>query len=217
KPRSILIAGLPQKYGSSLDFLLLSSEIGVSAEVVDDRPEAIEKLHTSLAAGGGVSSIRKPARASAVSDLTTLNFPDGAFDLVICSEVLQRLPQKQAYITELARVGKRVALFCPNQDNGAHTEISGLSGVRLDELRGFVRGLGRDFSSGYIDMPPFPPGITRSEDQRDQATSGKMEAFAMWSLGYYARLEHFLPNAIRKKKSHIVYALIDRMTNESAA
>jgi hypothetical protein len=31
----------------------------------------------------------------------------------------------------------------------------------------------------------------------------------MWGLGYYARLEHFLPTAVRRKQSHIVYALID--------
>ncbi|MBK8128985.1 MAG: hypothetical protein IPK53_08585 [bacterium] len=36
-------------------------------------------------------------------------------------------------------------------------------------------------------MPPFPPGITRSDEQREQATSGRMEALAMQGLGYYAR------------------------------
>ncbi|MCZ7673581.1 MAG: hypothetical protein M5U34_43920 [Chloroflexi bacterium] len=29
----------------------------------------------------------------------------------------------------------------------------------------------------------------------------------MWGLGYYARLEHFLPTNIRRQQSHIVYAL----------
>jgi hypothetical protein len=59
-------------------------------------------------------------------------------------------------------------------------------------------------------MPPFPPGIIRSEEQRAQATSGSLEAFAMWGLAYYARLEHWLPTAVRRRQSHIVYALASR-------
>jgi hypothetical protein len=61
--------------------------------------------------------------------------------------------------------------------------------------------------AGYIDMPPFPPGITRSDDQREQATSGRLEAFAMWGLQQYARGERLLPRALRQRQSHIVYAL----------
>jgi hypothetical protein len=41
RPDSILIAGLPEKYGASLDFVLLGSELGAAAAVVDDRPWAI--------------------------------------------------------------------------------------------------------------------------------------------------------------------------------
>jgi hypothetical protein len=41
QPRSILIAGLPEKYGASLDFVLLGSELGATITVVDDRPWAI--------------------------------------------------------------------------------------------------------------------------------------------------------------------------------
>ena len=33
--------------------------------------------------------------------------------------------------------------------------------------------------SGYIDMPPFPPGITCDEAQRNHASSGRIEAAAM--------------------------------------
>jgi hypothetical protein len=62
--------------------------------------------------------------------------------------------------------------------------------------------------TGYVDMPPFPPGITRTEEQREQATSGKGEAIAMWGLGYFARLERFFPCSWRRRKSHIVFALI---------
>jgi hypothetical protein len=57
-------------------------------------------------------------------------------------------------------------------------------------------------------MPPFPPGIIRSNEQRVQATSGKLEGLAMWGLGYYARAERWLPTAMRRRQAHIVYALV---------
>ena len=106
----------------------------------------------------------------------------------------------------LRRLGSRAALFAPNGDNMAHTNISGLAGVTLAKMQSLV---GPKAQTGYIDMPPFPPGITRSDEQREQATSGRLEAIAMWGLGFYARLEHFLPTAVRRSQSHIVYALID--------
>ncbi|MCZ7673579.1 MAG: hypothetical protein M5U34_43910 [Chloroflexi bacterium] len=46
----LLIAGLPEKYGSSLDFLLLAEELGAEVTVVDERPFALEKLRQGLAA-----------------------------------------------------------------------------------------------------------------------------------------------------------------------
>src|SRR5262245_1728914 len=50
RPRSVLIAGLPEKYGSSLDFFLLANELGVAkAVIIDDRGPALEKLKQSLA------------------------------------------------------------------------------------------------------------------------------------------------------------------------
>jgi hypothetical protein len=57
-------------------------------------------------------------------------------------------------------------------------------------------------------MPPFPPGITRSEDERARATTGLLEATAMRGLGWYAQLERFFPRSVRKAQSHIVYGLV---------
>ncbi len=44
--------------------------------------------------------------ALAAADITTLPFPDHAFDLVICSEVLEHVPDHRAAIAELVRVLK---------------------------------------------------------------------------------------------------------------
>jgi hypothetical protein len=211
KPRTMLIAGLPQKYGSSLDFVLLAAELNTAVTIIDDRPEALEKAQQALTAAQALGWLPNFSGATyqLVDSLTALDLGSQRFDLAIASEVLQRLPQngRSAYIRALHSHASAVALFAPNADNPAHTNLSGLAGLRLDELQALASA---NAQTGYIDMPPFPPGIVRSEDQREQATSGLAEGVAMMGLAYYARLEHGLPTAVRRKQSHIVYALSPR-------
>lgn len=207
RPQTMLVAGLPQKYGSSLDFLLLAAEMGAAVTVVDERPFALQKMEQSLAAwqaAGWLPSFR--AQSVAVTALPALENVADSFDLAIASEVLQRLArdEQRAYVARLTQLAPAVALFAPNADNPAHTDLSGLSGLTLAELRAL---LPPGAETGYIDMPPFPPGVVRSEEQRAQAGSGRLEALAMWGLAYYARLERFLPQPVRRKQSHIVYGL----------
>ncbi|MBK8899842.1 MAG: hypothetical protein IPM53_01540 [Anaerolineaceae bacterium] len=209
KPAHILIAGLPEKYGSSLDFLQLAQELGAAVSVVDERPSALAKLRHSLAAAqkeGWLTAVSP--QLIPVPRLADLQEIKPGFDLCLGSEGLQRLDagERPDYVRHVRRLASRAALFAPNGDNMAHTNISGLAGVTLSEMQQLV---GPEAKTGYIDMPPFPPGITRTEDQREQATSGRLEAIAMWGLGYYARLEHVLPTAVRRRQSHIVYALFD--------
>ena len=211
KPR-LLIAGLPEKYGSSLDFMLLGEELGAEVTVLDERPFALEKLQQGLAAAqkeGWLTAVTP--RYQSVTRLDT-HFPvNEQYDLVLASEVLQRLEgdEQQLYVAACSRVGTAVALFAPNAENAAHANLSGLATVELDRMKTLFQQTA-DLTlqtSGYIDMPPFPPGMMRTEDQREQASSGTFEAVAMWGLGYYARLEHILPTAVRRKQSHIVYGM----------
>src|SRR5260370_7161182 len=62
RAKRVLIAGLPQKYGSSLDFLLIAQELGAAEIfVADDRPGALEKARQGLAAAqamGGMSGLK---------------------------------------------------------------------------------------------------------------------------------------------------------------
>ncbi len=208
-PKTILIAGLPQKYGASLDFMLLATEWGAAVTVVDDRPQALERLRASLAAldkMAGAPRIQPPT-AVLLADLNTLASVSGRFDLALSSEVLQRLSSEDraSYVARLRELCGSLALFGPNADNEAHNSRSGLGGLSLDEMR---RLLGGDRATvDYIDMPPFPPGITRSAEQREEATSGRWEAFVMWGLQRYAHIERFLPSGIRRRHAHIVYGL----------
>jgi hypothetical protein len=208
-PQQILIAGLPQKYGASLDFIQLAAELDARVTVVDERPGPLEKLAVCLARAreqGWFPDLM--VETVLVTDLRQMSELSGKFDLALSSEVLQRVAtdKRSGYLSGLSSRAGGLAIFCPNAGNSAHTNISGLSGLSVEELGALLTGL--EARVGYIDMPPFPPGITRSEEQREQATSGKMEAAVMFALDYYARMERFLPRALRSRQSHIVYALL---------
>ena len=208
KPKKVLIAGLPQKYGCSLDFALLADEVGAELTVIDERPEALEKFERSLEAiraQGQLTALSWESRVTA--DLSNLAADEDRFDLALSSEVLQRLDDsaRGKYLNEVQLVASRVAVFCPNAENPAHTNLSGLSGITKEEL---AETAGEEaFRTGFIDMPPFPPGLTRTDEQREQATTGRLEAMAMVVLGAYVRLERFIPARIRRQQSHIVFAL----------
>ncbi len=211
RPQRMLVAGLPQKYGSSLDFLLLAEELGAEVTVADERPFALDKLQSSLAAARAVGRLTAVFPSTClVANLAGLSEVDGPFDLCLSAETVQRIPfaDRPRYVARLQELATAVALFAPNEDNPAHTHISGLDGLTLAELRSLFSSVPSLLRSGYIDMPPFPPGIIRSEEQRAQASSGRLEAFAMWGLGYYARAEKLLPTAVRRRQSHIVYVLV---------
>lgn len=214
RPSRILIAGLPQKYGASLDFMLLASELGAEVTVIDERPEALERLRGSVDALEqipGAPPIRPPAM-QIVGDHKTLAALEDRFDLALSSEVVQRLSPRvrELYAAHLFRLADAVALFCPNAGNDAHNSRSGLAGLSLDEMGRLVsgqRGGTGKAQTDYIDMPPFPPGITRTAEQREDATTGAFEATVMWGLQRYAHVERFVPVAVRRRYAHIVYAL----------
>ena len=231
RPASILVAGLPEKYGASLDFLLLAGELGAAVTVVDDRPAALDRLRGALDRPQRSSETSEvwavfPRPVCLLADLPHLATLTGRFDLAVSSEVLQRLAaaERPAYVAALRARADALALFAPNADNPAHTGRSGLAGLQLDEMSALMQATadrrpptaageaavgGRRSAvvSGYIDMPPFPPGITRSDEQREQATQGAFEAVVMGGLRVYAHGERLLPGALRRRQSHIVYAL----------
>jgi hypothetical protein len=208
KPRRILIAGLPEKYGASLDFLELSAELKAEVIVVDERLEALKRLEK------GILGVRSKGildnlnwQPVETTNLRTLSEIEGKFDLCLCSEVLQRLEidSRNEYVARLESLASSLALFAPNANNASHASLSGLNGLYIEDLTSLVSA--QQSRIGFIDMPPFPPGITRSDEQREEAATGKMESVAMRGLASYARIERFLPQSIRRRQSHIVYSL----------
>lgn len=210
RPRNLLIAGLPEKYGFSLDFLLLADEMAVAhVVVIDERPRALDQIRQSLAAAQAVGELtRVHPDYTLVTNMGRLDELNGTFDLCLGCGVLQRLGTVvgRQYVARLAKLATALALFAPNKLS--HTTAEGLSGLGLTELRVLVEPAGEPAHMGYVDMPPWRPGLTRSAPQRHRAASGQIEGLAMWALGHYARLHPYLPFAWRRRQSHIVYALI---------
>lgn len=210
-PRRLLIAGLPQKYGLSFDFWLLAAEWGATLTIADERPAALQKAQAALhtAQEQGLLPAFSPT-FTLVTDWAQPAELAGDYDFVLSSELLQRLSPvaRGPYVRHLQALAPALALFCPNAANPGHTNLSGLTGLTLTELSALNQDAAWQTTTGYIDMPPFPPGVVRSETQRAQASSGWLEAAAMGGLGWYARLEWWMPASIRRTHSHIVYSFM---------
>lgn len=215
RPKRILIAGLPERYGLSMDFFLLGDRLDAETVVIDERPDALER------AGNVIEALRSEGRfhntkirfleSDPVLELGVKEFADQKFDLALSSEVYQRLEGAQSrYISNLKRLAKNIAIFAPNQGNGSHIRLSGLRSVGLEDLlEGFREGGsgGTIFDYGYVDMPPFPPGLTRSQGKREQAAESRIEAFLMKGLEIYSLFEDMIPLFIKEKLAHIVYLM----------
>jgi hypothetical protein len=214
RPEQILIAGLPERYGASLDFFLLAHELDAGVVVVDERPAAVARAWAAVTAAQSQGLlVGLEPEFQIVQDLVELPAALGSVDLALSSETLQRLPsgRRLLFWQRLASYSPAAAIFAPNADNPAHTNLSGLNGLRLDELRSLLANTAGQGISGYLDLPPFPPGMIRSEEQRQQASSGRLEAMAMWGLGWYAQLERRLPVGLRRRFGHIVFAFYGRV------
>jgi hypothetical protein len=217
-PKRILIAGLPEKFGLSMDFFLLGHDTQAEILVVDERRERILKAQEVMAdlASRGILSVGR-TRFSTVTDLGELDgnqLGGGTFDLALSCEVLQRLGSaRDRYISRLWDTSRNIAVFVPNGGNSAHAEHSGLRGLCAEELLRACRQERRDariHDFGLLDMPPFPPGVSRSQDKREEAAESLLEGLLMRALEGYCCVEGFWPVAVRARLAHIAYVMAGR-------
>lgn len=207
----LLVAGLPEIYGSSLDYLLIADELQIPALMIDDRPEFLDRAQEALASARVAGLlINVQVEFQLMEDLTLPNSQGRKFAWAICNEVLQRFDADGMlrYVRRLAESAETITLFAPNGDNASHTNVSGLSGLQLAQMEQLMAAVGRiGIGTGYCDVPPFPPGVSRSEAERARAEQGWLEAIAMWGLGQYLRLEGALPARWQREHAHIVYGI----------
>jgi SAM-dependent methyltransferase len=96
---SLLDAGCGE--GFVLDFLLREASLKVKVSGSDLRLEALQWAMGHLL----------PGLPASVADVHHLPYPDNAFPLVICLEVLEHLPDSSAGLRELARVSSDYLLL----------------------------------------------------------------------------------------------------------
>jgi hypothetical protein len=216
RPERILIAGLPEKYGLSMDFILLGQALDAEIIVADERKGVLERAKKALALlkTRGILEDKKVTYCQLehlehfYSEVT----PQGKFDLILSNEVIQRLDLNEAqeiYISNIKRLGKNFVFFVPNGGNDSHVNFSGLKSLHLDELLTLCQKTNpiQILDCGYLDMPPFPPGLSRAQEKREQAVENNFENLVMKGLELYCLLEDIWPGFIKKKIAHIAYIM----------
>lgn len=209
-PNNLLIAGLPERYGFSLDFILLSQTLGCQKVVVlDERKQRLERFQEILRQLGEKNLLDCQNSIEIVPQLFPDNLPE--FDLFISCEVLQRLSpsDRQRYFNNCLKTTRTGIVFTPNAENPSHATHSKLNTVSLEELTGLARTQGEVINSGYVDLPPFPPGITRSDDQRESAGQG-FQRLVFKGVEQWAKAENLFPSSLRRQWAHIVYVAVRR-------
>lgn len=216
EPRRILIAGLPEKYGFSLDFVIFARDAGCSIDVIDERPEVIDAFTRLLRDFAGEEFTR--AVRIKQSGLDAPGIGDAQYDLAFSSAVLQRLdaPARTGYIRSLSRVVRRAVLFAPNKMNRAHERLTGLRTLSVDELSACITdvdGTARVLSAGSVDAPFFPPGISIPAASRRAFACGRICRTALIPLlDCWSYLESLSPACIRDRVAHMVYVIAEFKT-----
>jgi hypothetical protein len=103
-PRQMLIAGLPQKYGASLDFLQLAADLDMAVTIADERPQAFARVKAALDEVKAAGLLRNvEPKFCLVKDVGTISQIAGHYDLALSCEVLQRIAplQRPRHISRL--------------------------------------------------------------------------------------------------------------------
>lgn len=136
---------------------------GADVIAFDQDAEELAEVDTMLQAMGQAGEAPKSAKAQVVvGDALALPYPDGAFDTVIASEILEHIPEDGTAIAELARVlkpGGTLAVTVPrwlpericwllsdtyHANEGGHIRI-----YRADELRSKLESTGLTFTGSH--------------------------------------------------------------------
>jgi SAM-dependent methyltransferase len=114
---------------------------------------AIRRVLDEIGVGSYLSVDLEPGRADLAADITDLPLEDRAFDLVICSHVLEHVADDGAALRELARVTapNGEALLLTPVSYGLEATVEDPSATPEERLRRFgqddhVRVYGRDFA-----------------------------------------------------------------------
>jgi len=212
-PRRLLIGGLPEAYGLDLDLALLAVRYGCQTVVADDRQPMLEAFAGALRSSP-LSDLADPGQFE-MRHLVTLACPtrpdEVPFDLWVTTSALQRLDgvELTEYLAQVREKSRHAVLLVPNKANKEHLSISGLDGFFLPDLVTACQQASLAvLEAGYLDVPPFPPGLQRSAEAKEKAAGSPVERFVMHSLEWWVRGERLLPRFLKRRFGHIAYVFL---------
>jgi hypothetical protein len=209
----VLIGGLPEAYGVDLSLALLGGWFGCQVVVADDRQTPLQTFFRGLEApplAGRIDPERFEMRLLEALARPTLP-GDEPFDLWVTTSSIQRLDAsgRAAYMAQVRSTARAAVIMVPNKDNRAHTTITHIEGIYLPDLVVLCQQAGLSVrEAGYLDLPPFPPGITRSDQAKESAAHSPSERLIMVGLEGMASVERFWPRLVKRPFSHIAYAVV---------
>jgi len=152
--KSVLLAGLPEEYGVASDILVFAKK-GCKITVLDDRKDRLEKF-IDVAKDFNISDKIKIIE----TDIEKFPFKKNSFDLVTNTEAIQRVKDYKKFIKEMKRVSKKhILIFIPNAYYYSHYFITKIRTFKMKEI---LKNIDNIFKKDYIDMPPYPAGVSVS-------------------------------------------------------
>lgn len=213
-PRRLLIGGLPEDYGVDLDLALLAARYDCQTIVADDRLSTLEAFARGLTLpplAGKVDPSQFEMRH--LARLSHPTYPgDAPFDLWVTTSAVQRLDDDELnlYLAQVRESAHHALLLVPNKANREHLTLSGLDGFFLPDLVAACQQAGLTVQdAGYLDVPPFPPGLQRSTEAKEKAAESPVERFIMNTLEWWVRGERLLPCFVKRRFSHLVYVFLE--------
>jgi len=204
---SFCVFGLPEKYGTSMDFCLLAGEVKAArVTVLDERQEAVNKC-TAVASKLKENKLLPEALLHVKSGLA-LN--DEKYDFITNCDVFQRFSEEEALkmIAEAAVKSKISVFFLPNGFNVSHIPSPGRKAINPVEFVKKIPQKAEVIRWGYIDMPPFPSGSKISEEKKKAVKSGLFNFAVFIILKLWSLVEMLTPSFIRKRYSHAFYIAV---------
>lgn len=212
-PTRMFIGGLPEAYGIDLCLGVLGAFCGCRTVVADDRQPLLDAFHQALASPTMSDFVEldlfEMRRLEALSQPCAAD--EEPYDLWVSTTALQRLDAEEqvTYLTQVREKSRHAVIMAPNKSNKAHLTISGLDGIFLSDLVATCEQAGLTvIGTGYQDVPPFPPGIKRSEEAKAKASESKIERFMMHVLEGWVRGERLLPAFIKRRHGHMAYVVV---------
>jgi hypothetical protein len=208
--KNVIILGLPEKYGTSMDFVLLADKNNWNVTIVDDRAGRLTMCREVLGTLVGRALIHRYPRIVSIDSLPTFR-TRVPFDLVLSCEVLQRFSpvERRQYAEAVSSLGHNAIIFVPNKDNKAHAQISKLQALTLDDLKELFKD-SNVMNIGYVDLPPFPPGLKARRNAGTRRNGTLLRVVLMKVLVSWLRLEQVMPSCVKRKYSHIAFVYVHK-------